>query len=37
LIALTNNPAVSIYRYSPGPPDRVAYDDYSDQLRELLP
>lgn len=35
LIALTDEPAMAIYRYAPGPPDRTAYVDYSHELRRL--
>jgi hypothetical protein len=35
-VALTVSSAHAVYRHAPGPPDRLAYDDRSELLRELL-
>jgi len=36
LIALTDDPANAVYRYTPGPPDRCDYVAYDSMLRAIL-
>jgi uncharacterized protein with NRDE domain len=35
-VVLTTDPAEAIFRHAPGPPDRTAFEDRSDDLREVL-